>query len=507
MPDENLYSLLIRVEGGDAAAAEIIKSKYALKSVEDESDAIKGKFNEGFQHVALKGFIADAARSIGLGTELRPVISMLSMGLSELGTTGLNPLLLGFAALAGLSVVVYNHFKSHTEELGKTLAGYKDNVAAVNDYVAAGGRLSASLQAVRAQEEAAAKALTEKMAKTTAARLADEQATVKSDEAIVALHRRQEAVMGADGSTKSWTHALEDAKKAVVDDTAMLEANEHGFATWQDYVKSGTQSLDKLSEAHKKAAAESKKASDQMIEDTRKFMEEQKRAADEIASAAEKMKASEQSMAEKIKLLQDDELASVKNGYEKKTAEIQKYKDEKLRSLEVYQKEIEAARSEGFDVTAMEAQKAAYITQLNAVVAQKTRENYNEMEQAARTAFSTIGNVAASAAAKIVMGHTNAREQVLLVEKQMEQDALTAGFKMVENWALQQAKKLVLSQTTDAGVTAATQASTAAQVAASAQATAAIHTQTAAVVALTTALAAATTQALALDAALAVAAA
>ncbi len=87
MADENLYSLLIRAEGGDAAAAEIIKSKYALRDVGQESEALKGRFQEGFQHLALKGFITDAGRSIGLGNELRPIIGMLNVGVSQLAET------------------------------------------------------------------------------------------------------------------------------------------------------------------------------------------------------------------------------------------------------------------------------------------------------------------------------------------------------------------------------------------------------------------------------------
>lgn len=123
MADENLYSLLIRVEGGDLAAAEIIKSKYALKAVGQESAALKERFQEGFQHLALRGFIADAAHSIGLGTELRPVISLLNLGVTQLGEslgflgTNLALATAGLTAIAGIAVVVYNHFKKHSESI------------------------------------------------------------------------------------------------------------------------------------------------------------------------------------------------------------------------------------------------------------------------------------------------------------------------------------------------------------------------------------------------------
>ena len=91
MPGEDsLLSLYLKVEGGAASAAEIDDLKGRLGELDKEVDAtqadISGKFSQKFEHIALRGFLADGARAVGLGGELRPVLSASCKSFSANGS-------------------------------------------------------------------------------------------------------------------------------------------------------------------------------------------------------------------------------------------------------------------------------------------------------------------------------------------------------------------------------------------------------------------------------------
>lgn len=161
MADGDLLTLLLKIEGGTASAAEIHQVESALKNVSAESDNLKVRFQEGFQHVALRGFIADAARSAGIGTELRPILSLVNLGVNELETSfgvlgsSMGLVLTGLTALAGIALVAYNHFHKHAEAVDevtqKNNEAIKTNeelIASINKYANAIGGLPPELKSV-----------------------------------------------------------------------------------------------------------------------------------------------------------------------------------------------------------------------------------------------------------------------------------------------------------------------------------------------------------------------
>lgn len=134
MADGDLLSLLLKVEGGQASAAEIEQLRNALAGVETQSDDLKEKFQHGFQHVALKSFIADGARAIGIGGEIRPILGMMNTGFTALASsvglagTGIGLAAAGLTALVGLGALVYEHTKKHSEALDELSKKQRDSV-------------------------------------------------------------------------------------------------------------------------------------------------------------------------------------------------------------------------------------------------------------------------------------------------------------------------------------------------------------------------------------------
>ena len=137
--EDSILALYLKVENGDASAAEIESLKTQLGSLDQEVNEMQGnlqqKFSQKFEHIALRGFLADGALSIGLGGELRPVLAAVQMGLVGV-SEAMGPWLLGLAALSGLLYTVIEHSKKHSDQLEEDLKRYKDAGKSIDDYVA-----------------------------------------------------------------------------------------------------------------------------------------------------------------------------------------------------------------------------------------------------------------------------------------------------------------------------------------------------------------------------------
>jgi len=430
---DSLYSLLIRVEGGDAAAAEIIKSQYALKQVEVESDGLKGKFQEGFQHLALVGFVADAGRAAGLGREVLPIISMMNMGISEagaaLGIAGgpLTMFVTGLTALAGIAYLVHNHMQEHGADLKSVMAGYKENVSAIDDYVAAGGRLSAALKREAQDTRDALAETLKKITADTAASLTEAQHTLTLAQSTEAYAKRS-AARNNDTVGLAATHAATvAAQKAVTDLQSTLEANQHGFATWQEYVKGSTKNLQDLT----KAGEDSQKWLDKWSEDMGK--EADKEIADDARVTAAKLKQYDEVQAGLAKLkevtttLRDQELQSTLDTEAKKKAAIDQFRDQHLNAINLeYAKLIDAAHGNAAEIVRIEQAKTAAVSQLSATVAARQRMDYSQIQLAAGQAYDSITTGASQAAAAAVVSGGSAHDKIIALTKSVEEQVVAS---------------------------------------------------------------------------------
>lgn len=340
--ENSLLTLLLKVEGGTASAAEVELLKGKLESLDTEVNAsqsnLQGKFSQNFEHIALRGFLADGMRAIGMSGEMRPVLTVLQMGL--MGVAGAVDIwIVGLTAVAGLLYTVYEHSKKHAKGLDEVLQKYKDAVTSIDDYVAAGGKLTDALAKVNAQNK-------EQEASTLKAITATHQKTLADDQATLAtLKRHQTQKMDIDGMQMSVSAMFDYEKEekkindAIDRDTTALQSNAKGYANYSKMVEGETEHLKNNTEEKKKAEEATKKLS----EANRKASEEQNRLAGVYESAVNSMAEKQKQYTEESKILTDDlyqaeldkitawadkERSANEAKYSKMLADLKKYTDD-----------------------------------------------------------------------------------------------------------------------------------------------------------------------------------
>ena len=294
MADDSLLSLYLKVEGGEASAAEIDDLKGRLEALDTEVDNtqadISSKFSQKFEHIALRGFLADGARAVGLGGELRPVLTALQMGLVGVDEA-MGPWLLALAAVGGLLYTIHEHSEKQKEDLEDSLKGYQDNTGAVDAYVAAGGRLSAALRAAaESEKQAAAEALKGVLIKN--------QEKVAADDVAIGLLKFGQRTEALDGTTRKanltlseYTAELKKLTDALKTDQANVDANKHGQADWHAEIKDGTKALEDRVAKVKAFDDANKKLADENDRDLEKYKRSKAHLAEIDAEAAKKHRA------------------------------------------------------------------------------------------------------------------------------------------------------------------------------------------------------------------------
>jgi len=224
------------------------------------SSAFAHAFDHFGAHEASLGLAEFAGVTGNVGPLARAMTGGIMAGAEGLGllTGAAAPLVAGLSLLAGVFLLVKGNEDKHTESLAASLKGLEGNVAAIDDYVAAGGRLTAALQKERDMEQAAALEIVKKIEAQTKATLADDEAALKTAQTTQAYLQRTAARNGDTMGLAAYALEVKKHQDAVTEDTNTLAANEHGFATWQEYVKSGTTVL----KEHTKAVAEAEAAED-----------------------------------------------------------------------------------------------------------------------------------------------------------------------------------------------------------------------------------------------------
>lgn len=531
MADGDLLSLLLKVEGGEASAAEIGQVKAALRSVEVQNDALKSRFQEGFQHIALRGFIAQSARAAGVGGELRPILHLIQTGLTGIseaaGLAGSTTLLLGtaFTALAAIGFVVYEHFKKHSESLEQlaqkqtTALETTDSLRiALNEYAAEVDGLPAKLNTLKdavdrlssSQVEAARHTEMDQLSKVRAeidSRKEKiytlEQENISLQATIAYSERHGLATAGLTAhilKNKDAIEKLDQANRDSIDANIIL--TDKIISQGEGY-KNSEEKAKKLTEAHKKEAEEADKiAKKKEAQDEKDEKRREENVIKEV-KAYEEIEAGRKSLEEQIKLLADTEAESIGNAQERKSASIQKFRDEQAKKIEeTYQKAIKDAEENEASIVNIEKQKNLALEQLAKTVEAKQRDNYSSAQLYAITIGKSIETSFADAAAKAILSHKSMKDSLIAISEQVKQALIADTIK----WSIEQFIAAGKASYAHATVATAAKASSLAQVTATAEATVAINAQIVAVNALTVSLAAATAQALELDTALAAAA-
>jgi hypothetical protein len=303
LADENLYSLLIRVEGGDVAAAEIIKSKYALKQVADESKALRAEANSPFEHAGVYLFSRQLFGLVGLSDLARHALSGINVAVEAtassfgLAMSTVGPLLLAI----GAGVAIYESYEKSAgkaskavadlaqkqEEALKSTIDYKDAIA---ELLKETGQLPENLRAVAfaigAQDLAQRRLVEHQKGEVMAANqaliisnkkrieaLGEENATLAGQ--IRGLTSQAELFRANDKAIRENEKAISDLKQKNLELNTEYEKSKADITAIAAGHANASEQTKKLTEAHKAAA-----------EAARKHGDEEKKAAEEIRNAS-----------------------------------------------------------------------------------------------------------------------------------------------------------------------------------------------------------------------------
>ena len=479
MAEDNLYSLLIKVEGGDAAAAEIIKSKYALRDVKKESDSLSDSFSKPVEHIGLHTLSMELARASGLGGDARGIFMALNAVIGTLGAE--TAAVLGPMALTiGIAAIAYEKFHKSaaqaTQELKDSIETNETTTKSLDDYANAGGHLSDALKAeAAATKEATAEAF-KKLSVDLALKKAKDEAAVAANKDIAYVSSVNGEIVNATKTTEEYTSRVNKLTKAVTDDVALQEAYAHGFTTIDDYAKSSTKSVEIATDANQKMA--------DVLEDLSKKQTKSKDEFNDWSAAQQKETANIEESAnahgkkiDELSLKYDNLRQSAQDAYD---AEIKKIPDN-----------LNYADSQGEMVAAKQILSARNVAIANAEAAEKSKAAWQEETKALVEEAKKMQSAFNSAISQVIMKQETMKEASIQLRQQIEQDAIQGALKFVEQEAI---KRAAIALTTAANETS------------NGAAVASTTAQTAAVGSLAVALAAATKAATALDVALAAAA-
>ena len=419
MADDSILALFLKVQGGEASAAEVELLTGKLgeldKEVNEGQANLQGKFSQKFEHIALRGFLADGARSIGIGGELRPVLSAVQMGLVGV-SEAMGPWLLGLVAVSALLFKVIEHSKKHSEGLDEALQKYKETTAAIDEYVSAGGRLTEALTAVADQEKKATAEVVKSITANNQAKLVEDQHTLTVNKNTEAYLKRSAArnndTLGLVEAAKN----TQNASNAIANDTADLEANAKGYANHADMVKGETETLKKHTEEVKKAAAES----DKLAKQKKAEQDQELKAFDQLNAAGRQELDKQHQYANEEKELTTDTAA-------KKIAEITAWADkEKATSEKHYQDMLTALSKYEVNTDQLTAAHAATRVQIDKLAQDKINFALSQMPGHAQYYYKEMEDVARNSAKSIEAGFGQAFAKTLV-----EGASLSSGLKQM----------------------------------------------------------------------------
>ena len=411
MPGEDsLLSLYLKVEGGAASAAEIDDLKGRLGELDKEVDAtqadISGKFSQKFEHIALRGFLADGARAVGLGGELRPVLSAVQMGLVGVDEA-MGPWLLGLAAVSALLYTVIENSKKHSEGLEDNLKKYQEATAAIDDYVESGGKLTDALKRVAEQQR-------ENTAETLKAISSENQRNLAHDEAAIKLAKLQEAESNAERemglASEAMTVATADIKKLTAArnaDKAEVEANAKGYATSAEMLAKETQANKDAT----KAIDERAKAEQDWIDIQDQEAAEQEKLAGVYEAAVNQEAEIQKKYNLESKALTDDLFRSSLDKVDAwKAGELAKIQD-------TCSKKLDLLKGYNGDTSALEQNEVSEIAALDSLAAAKKTAELQKLLGIEHTGWAAIQSIGVNAMKSIVDSSSTSLAKTLVEHK------------------------------------------------------------------------------------------
>ena len=481
---------------------EVDQLQGQVKDLTQESEGLNKSFTRPLENVGVHIFGHELLGAMGISQATRPILTLLSVGIREVGesfgvaATAAMPYVFGLTALASVIYKVVEAHKETREQMEATLSTEKDGISTMGDYVAAGGRLSAALNKMAADLKKTAQETVSKIEADTKAKLATDEEALATQKAADAhaehLAKLGLGVMGMGMFSKG----AEALQKAVDEDRATLEANQHGFATWEEYVKSGTQALNKATEALKKHGDELKKHSQEQEAARLKELSTANKAYAQEVAAAEKTYTEEGALEKAARELNEATIEDEMTEEEKKEHAIEKFQEQRLAVIEAdYKKAVDAAIASGGDIVQINAAQQRALLALDNNLLMQRRNNLSVLQTESKKVADSIASGIGNAFAQSIVEGKNFGDAMRSLAKQVVEEIISDLVRIA-------IEKLIIDKIMIASQTAASAAMAASMAAAGTAGAAGLGTATVAATALGTALSADLATALALDAAL-----
>lgn len=445
MADIGELNLKIRVNP-DTGQLQIFNDEVAqlqgqVKDLTQESEGLNKSFTRPLENVGVHIFGHELLGAMGISQATRPILTLLSVGIREVGesfgvaATAAMPYVFGLSALAA---VIYKVVESQKAQTAATAAAIEENAQSISSHMAlldqigayklAVGTLTPELEKLRKETE-----------ELTAAELKN-----NVQKAGLALKTVQDSIKANEEAAKSVSELKkqnEDLIKSENNDLALK-------AAYAETVFNLTEKLKKLGEEHialKKALTDAEGASiaakngygslAQMLSETTSSMTKQTETVRILANAEEELKAKtkdlfvetssstsemmrkvvaeEETGLTKTKELNAQLVEDTRSEYQKKAAVIDDFLLKERESTKRHYDQLEQdVKKAGLNITAFEQQRAAQNAAIDDLVAQKRKQNLDVWSAEAKKASDSVASGFASACASSIVEGKNLEDEL-----------------------------------------------------------------------------------------------
>ena len=440
MPDIGELNLKIRVNP-DTGQLQIFNDEVGqlegqVKDLTEESEGLNKSFTRPLENVGVHIFGHELLGTMGISQATRPILTLLSIGIREVGESfgvaaaTAMPYVFGLAALAAVAYEVAKGTEKSKEAIESTLAVQQSAIAPTKE-------LHDALVAYEKTVNGLPPELTA-LKKATDALLESQkhEATQTQGELLAAMQKRLLAAREEIGDEQKSLKFFQDKLRVLKETDVGFQENADSVDYWAEKVKKAQKDIDqlpnqiKIAEAdiksegksaetaaqhlqtlgteHSAAAAKAHAFHELMERDAKERLEFEKQGEEARKHFTQSVAEEDAKLAKITEDLNDETEGLDRSDQEKKLAQIKKFYDDKLLAIEAaYKKEHELGKGDPSGQTEIKAVKERNdaIAALNANRVAKEKQVYSDIAQAGIEAAHQIEEAFAQAAAKIVMGN------------------------------------------------------------------------------------------------------
>ncbi len=408
------------------------------RRLDEMQNHIKDRFAEKFEHVGVHLFGMDMLRTIGITEGARPILGAMMLGVNTLadsfgaaaGPLGL--LVMGMTALAAIGWKVHESHEKHAESLEKLTKSADDTLKSTDDLKRGLEEYNTTLKGVTPELDHLYDATVklDRIERQRAAHMHGEaMASAQEDQVLLekksqGIHRDIEDLKKLDGTYDQASGTIAHYGDRIVELNKQLDENSF-----------------KIAEAKKKyeenkAAVDALAGGFQNLADKEKLSEEAAKKHDEIVrKAAEEYRKSEAAVVRLgtiTRTMEQDGAEATATAYDKKLAQIEKYRIAKQAEIENLHKEALASATTNTQIMAANRQYADASIALSNAVTQKMRAN-----------FDITAEVGIGAANHLAAGFADSFSKSIVEGKNFE-DSMKNVFKSVAEEAIAQLIRIAI---------------------------------------------------------------